>query len=143
MAYDKEKSGDPDFDDKVPPAEHNTVVTGGDGQVIGRLTESTGPTTPTGAHLNVEVDQDDLDTRPAPGGVAETKAEVQTYDAEDVPSEKISADDLKNAQPSDEAQNRNSGDAVAEANRADAAAVEAEAAAEANRTTAAKVRKGR
>lgn len=91
MVYEKKQSGDPDFDDKVPPAEHGRVVTAGDGKVIGVLTESTGPTTPDGAHLAVDdPDGDKLDTRPAPGEVAKVKAEAQTFHPEDAPTEKVS-----------------------------------------------------
>ncbi len=93
MVYDKKKSGDPDFDDKVPAGDHLTVVTAGDGKVVGQLSDSLGPITPEGAHLSV-IDPEELDTRPAPGGVAEYKSDVQTYTAEDVPREEVGLDSL-------------------------------------------------
>ena len=92
MVYDKKKSGDPDFDDKVPAGEHLTVVKAGDGTIVGRLDPSLGPVTPDGAHLPV-VDPEELDTRPAPGERAEVKAEVQTYTAEDTPHEEVSLEE--------------------------------------------------
>jgi hypothetical protein len=97
MVYDKKKSGDPDFDDKVPAGDHFTVVTAGDGKIIGRLDPALGPVTPEGSHLAVDVTAEDLDTRPAPGGKAEVKAEVQTFEAEDTPHETMSLDQVKNA----------------------------------------------
>jgi hypothetical protein len=93
MVYDKRKSGDPDFDDKVPAGDHLTVVTAGDGKIVGRIDPALGPVTPEGSHLSV-VDPEELDTRPAPGEVAEYKADVQTYTAEDVPREEVSQDSL-------------------------------------------------
>ena len=93
MVYDKKKSGDPDFDDKVPAGDHLTVVTAGDGKIVGQISPSLGPITPEGAHLSV-VDPKELDTRPAPGEKAEYKADVQTYSAEDVPHEEVSLDSL-------------------------------------------------
>lgn len=95
MVHEKAKSGDPDFDDKVPKGDHLTVVRAGDGSIVGRLDPSLGPVTPDGAHLAVGVTAEDLDTRPEPGGVAEVKAEVQTYSPEDVPKEEVSLDEVK------------------------------------------------
>lgn len=92
MVHEKKKSGDPDFDDKVPAGEHLTVVTAGDGKIIGRLDPALGPVTPDGAHLP-QVDAEELDTRPAPGEVAEEKASVQTYTAEDTPHEEVSLEE--------------------------------------------------
>lgn len=93
MVHEKKKSGDPDFDDKVPASEHLTVVTAGDGKVIGRIDPATGPVTLEGSHLSV-TPPEEMDTRPAPGEVAEEKSPVQTYSAEDVPHEKVSLDSL-------------------------------------------------
>ena len=98
MVYEKKKSGDPDYDDKVPPAEHNTVVRAGDGTIVGRVDPALGPVTPDGEHLAIDTTAEDLDTRPEPGGQADVKAEVQTYTPEDVPAEEVSIEDLKNAQ---------------------------------------------
>lgn len=98
MVHQKAKSGDPDFDDKVPRGDHLTVVRAGDGTIVGRLDSALGPVTPEGSHLAVDVTAEDLDTRPEPGGVAEVKAEVQTYSPEDVPKDEISIGDIKDAQ---------------------------------------------
>lgn len=85
MAYDKTKSGDPDFDDKVPPAEHARVVKAGDGTEYA-YHESTGPTDRNGAHINPDgPDPADLDTRPAPGEVATERAPVQVADPDAAP----------------------------------------------------------
>jgi hypothetical protein len=93
MVHEKKKSGDPDFDDKVPAADHLTVVTAGDGKIVGRLDPALGPVTPEGSHLPM-VDPEELDTRPAPGEVAEYKADVQTYSAEDTPHEEVAQSSL-------------------------------------------------
>jgi hypothetical protein len=98
MVHEKKKSGDPDYDDKVPTGDHLTTVRAGDGTVIGRVDPALGPVTPEGSHLAIDVTAEDLDTRPAPGEVAEVKAEVQTYTAEDVPSESLTLDEVKNAE---------------------------------------------
>lgn len=97
MVHEKKKSGDPDFDDKVPAGDHLTVVTAGDGKIIGRLDPALGPVTPEGAHLP-QVSAEDLDTRPAPGEVAEVKSEVQSYTPEDTPHEEISMDEVVKAE---------------------------------------------
>jgi hypothetical protein len=94
MVYDKKKSGDPDYDDKVPLADQGlTVVTAGDGRIVGRVDQALGPVTLDGAHLSV-IDPEELDTRPEPGGTADYKADVQTYTAEDVPHETVAQADL-------------------------------------------------
>jgi hypothetical protein len=115
MVHEKKKSGDPDFDDKVPAGEHLTVVRAGDGTIVGRMDPALGPVTPEGQHLPA-VDPEELDTRPAPGEVAEEKATVQTYTAEDVPREEISLEEA--FAPAEDASQRNSGDAVAAENAA-------------------------
>jgi len=92
MVHEKKKSGDPDFDDKVPAGDHLTVVTAGDGKIVGRMDPALGPVTPEGSHLP-QVPAEDLDTRPAPGEVAEVKSDVQTYSAEDTPHEEVSLED--------------------------------------------------
>jgi hypothetical protein len=97
MVHEKKKSGDPDFDDKVPAGDHLTVVRAGDGSIVGRVDPALGPVTAEGSHLAIDVTAEDLDTRPEPGGVAEVKAEVQTYEAEDVPKDEVSIGDLKDA----------------------------------------------
>jgi hypothetical protein len=101
MVHEKKKSGDPDFDDKVPAGDHLTVVTAGDGKVVGRMDPALGPVTLEGAHL-AEVPAEDLDTRPAPGEVAEEKAEVQTYTAEDTPHEEISLEEAHAPAPAED-----------------------------------------
>lgn len=93
MVYEKKKSGDPDFDDKVPAGDHLTVVTAGDGKIVGRIDPALGPVTPDGAHLP-QIDPEELDTRPAPGEKATYKADVQTYTAEDVPREEVAQSSL-------------------------------------------------
>lgn len=94
MVHEKKKSGDPDYDDKVPAAEHQTVVRGGDGTIIARLDPALGPVSMSGEHVNLtDPDAEELDTRPAPGEVAEEKATVQTYKPEDVPREEVSVDE--------------------------------------------------
>jgi hypothetical protein len=94
MVHQKKKSGDPDYDDKVPLGEHNKVVRAGDGSIVAHLSESLGPVSPTGEHVNlVDPKAEELDTRPAPGEVAEVKAEVQTYDSETVPTEDVSVEE--------------------------------------------------
>jgi hypothetical protein len=94
MVYAKKKSGDPDYDDKVPAAEHNTVVRGGDGTIIARLDPALGPVSVDGEHVNLEDPKsEEKDTRPAPGDQAEVKAEVQTYQPEDVPREEVSVEE--------------------------------------------------
>lgn len=96
MVYEKKKSGDPDFDDKVPPAEHNTVVRAGDGTIVGRMDPALGPVTPDGAHLP-QTSAEELDTRPAPGEVAEEKSDVQSYTAEDTPHAEVALADVDKA----------------------------------------------
>ncbi len=112
MAYDKTKSGDPDFDDKVPPAEHARVVKAGDGSEY-TYHESTGPTDRNGGHLNVDGPKDaELDTRPAPGEVATEKADVQVADPDAAPQateaelptepQSVQVEDAKVAKPEPE-----------------------------------------
>lgn len=84
MVHDKKRSGDPDYDDKVPLNEQlGETVTGPDGETI-LITESNGPVGPDGAHRNLDVPADEGDNRPAPGGVAKESSTVQTYTREDV-----------------------------------------------------------
>lgn len=85
MVYDKVRSGDPDYDDKQPPEFHagGAVVSAGDGIIV---TPATGPIDASGAHVNLAVDEHDLDNRPSPGNVADKPSEVQQYSAEDTPS---------------------------------------------------------
>lgn len=98
MVHEKKKSGDPDFDDKVPVADHGTIITAGDGKVIGRLDPAVGPVTLEGAHLSV-TPPEELDTRPKPGEVATEKADVQTYSPEDVPHETVTIASLDDRAP--------------------------------------------
>lgn len=85
MVYEKNRSGDPDYDDKQPPEFHagGAVVSAGDGVTISPVT---GPVDAEGAHVNLAVDTDDLDNRPSPGNVASKPSEVQDYVAEDTPT---------------------------------------------------------
>lgn len=82
MVHDKKRSGDPDYDDKQPLSQQlGEIVTAPDGQAV-RISESTGPSDVFGAHISMDDPKgDELDNRPAPGGVAEAPSEVQTYDA--------------------------------------------------------------
>ncbi len=142
MVMEKRKSGDPDFDDKVPPNEHAaTVVKAGDGSLAGYLTDSVGPVDASGAHVNLGQDPDGgLDTRPAPGEVAEVKAEVQTYTPEDLPVKEVSVDEALARES--EAVTSQSGDEAAAAksdeDKAEATKAAANTAAPAKRTTAAR-----
>lgn len=87
MVYDKKRSGDPDFDDKVPADAHagGKTVTAGDGSEV-FVSDSLGPITPEGSHADLEDPKGDAtDNRPAPGQVATEVSEVQTYQPEDTP----------------------------------------------------------
>jgi hypothetical protein len=85
MVYDKARSGDPDYDDKVPQEQHagGLVVSAGDGVF---LSPTNGPVDANGAHVNLAVDENDLDHRPSPGNVADKASEIQQYAAEDTPT---------------------------------------------------------
>jgi hypothetical protein len=88
VVYDKKRSGDPDYDDKVPMDQHAAkVVTAGDGTPVA-MTMSNGPVNAvTGEHVNLDDPRgDELDNRPAPGEVATEPSRVQTYSAEDTPT---------------------------------------------------------
>lgn len=88
MVYAKNKSGDPDYDDKQPIQQHAGRLTQGpDGRDV-LITEHLGPIDPyTGEHANVDgPSAEDLDNRPAPGEVATAPSEVQTYTAADTPA---------------------------------------------------------
>lgn len=85
MVHPKKKSGDPDYDDKVPlESQIGKVVTAGDGRQV-LLTESTGPVDAvTGEHVNLDDPTgESQDNRPEPGGQATEPSTVQTYTAED------------------------------------------------------------
>lgn len=94
MVYAKNKSGDPDYDDKQPIAQHGGRLTKGpDGRDV-LITESLGPVDPgTGEHVNMDEAPDARDNRPAPGEVATETSEVQTYTAEDTPAADRDVDD--------------------------------------------------
>lgn len=107
MVHAKKKSGDPDYDDKVPAGDQIKVVRAGDGTEIARLDPALGPVSATGEHVNlVDPKAEELDTRPAPGEVAEVKAEVQTYQPEDVPREEVSVEEALTV-PEEDAKARN------------------------------------
>lgn len=87
MVYDKKRSGDPDYDDKVPPAQHGVVKKAPDGTQY-MESPSTGPVNLDGSHFNL--DDHNLadaagDNRPAPGQVATEASVVQQYDPADAP----------------------------------------------------------
>ena len=90
MVYNKERSGDPDYDDKQPIEHHQGgIVSAGDGVWISKVN---GPVDAEGQHVNLAVDETDLDNRPAPGEVATKPSEVQTYDTSDTPTAEADAD---------------------------------------------------
>lgn len=114
MVHEKKKSGDPDYDDKVPADQHGArIVTAGDGREV-LLTESNGPVDRvTGQHVNLDDPKgDEGDNRPAPGQVAEAPSEVQTYDVADTPVEKVSLEEAKGETTKNEVAGQ-SGDAEA------------------------------
>ena len=79
MVHDKKRSGDPDYDDKVPMAEQvGETVTGPDGQEV-LVTETAGPVNPDGSHADLTGAAAEQDNRPAPGGVATESSTVQQY----------------------------------------------------------------
>jgi hypothetical protein len=90
MVHEKSKSGDPDYDDKVPADRHvGKVVTAGDGRQV-RITEANGPQNLDGTHANLDdIKGEAGDNRPAPGEVAEAESSVQTYDAEATPAKNL------------------------------------------------------
>ena len=99
MVYDKKRSGDPDYDDKVPAEQHAAkVVRAGDGREV-IMTEATGPVNPDGTHADIRDPQGDAeDNRPAPGDVATEASAVQTYTADSAPkAEPIDVDAPKPA----------------------------------------------
>lgn len=87
MVYAKNKSGDPDYDDKQPIAQHGGPIVKGPGGRDVLITEHLGPVDPaTGEHVNMDEAPDARDNRPVPGEVATETSEVQTYTAEDTPA---------------------------------------------------------
>lgn len=95
MVYEKKRSGDPDYDDKVPADVHAAkTVTAGDGRTV-LMTEATGPVDAQGQHVNLDDPAGDAtDNRPAPGEVATEVSEVQTYKPEDTPTVKAKPEDI-------------------------------------------------
>jgi hypothetical protein len=84
MVYKKERSGDPDYDDKQPPEFHaGQVVSAGDGVFI---TPQGGAVDANGAHVNLAGSTEDGDNRPTPGNVAKYSSTTQDYQAEDTPA---------------------------------------------------------
>lgn len=84
MVYKKERSGDPDYDDKQPPEFHaGQVVSAGDGVYI---TPQGGSVDVNGAHVNLADRDSDGDNRPTPGNVAKHSSSVQDYREEDTPA---------------------------------------------------------
>lgn len=101
MVYDKKRSGDPDYDDKQPPAVHTgKIVTAGDGREV-LVNPAAGPVDPvTGQHVNLDDPKgDELDNRPAPGEAAKDTSEVQTYDSGASPAERDTKADAEASQP--------------------------------------------
>jgi len=85
MVYDKKRSGDPDYDDKVPLVRQlGEVVKSDDGREV-RITTANGPQNLDGTHANLDDPKgDETDNRPAPGGQATEESTVQTYDQKTV-----------------------------------------------------------
>jgi hypothetical protein len=102
MVYDKARSGDPDFDDKVPMDQHAAkVVTAGDGREV-IMSPSLGPVDGTGQHVNLDDPLGESeDNRPVPGEVATEASTAQTYTAKDVPT---ASDDLGEVSSQEEAE---------------------------------------
>jgi hypothetical protein len=97
MVHAKAKSGDPDFDDKVPMEDHvGQVVTAGDGTPV-LMSESLGPVNAvTGEHVNIDDPKgDEGDNRPAPGDVATEQSTVQVAEAPPGAPEPKSVDEFK------------------------------------------------
>lgn len=93
MVYDKKRSGDPDYDDKVPLEAHagGTLVKSEDGREV-FISDVNGPVDEFGAHVALEgPTAEDLDNRPEPGGQAKESSQVQTYNPEDVAPGKVDA----------------------------------------------------
>jgi hypothetical protein len=100
MVYAKNKSGDPDYDDKHPIEAHSggKIVKGPDGRDV-LMSEVVGPVDLyTGEHVNMDVSPEDLDNRPAPGEVATEASSVQTYTQDDTPTA-LRTDDEDAVQP--------------------------------------------
>lgn len=99
MVHNKKKSGDPDYDDKVPMGQHagGELTKDVDGNEV-LVTETVGPVTAAGSHA-VLSDQgvEDGDNRPAPGGVATEESTVQKYDGSDVKAAAKDASDNDSA----------------------------------------------
>jgi hypothetical protein len=90
VVHEKSKSGDPDYDDKVPADMHvGKVVTAGDGREV-RITEANGPQNLDGTHAQLDdIKGEEGDNRPAPGEVATKPSEVQTYDTAATPAKNL------------------------------------------------------
>lgn len=118
MVYDKKRSGDPDYDDKVPLVKQlGEVVQGDDGREV-RITTANGPQNLDGTHANLaDPKGDEQDNRPAPGGQATEESAVQTYDVETV----LEAADPVNVENTPATGGPQSGDEVAAANAAETA----------------------
>ena len=116
MVHEKKRSGDPDYDDKVPADAHvGKVVTAGDGREV-RITEANGPQNLDGTHANLDDPKgDEGDNRPKPGDVAKEESTVQTYDTEATPAKNLgtvnSSADLDKLDPAKSEQGAQSGDA--------------------------------
>jgi len=81
MVHEKAKSGDPDFDDKVPLDQHvgGKTVTAGDGREV-FVSDTLGPINPDGSHASLDEAPDEGDNRPKPGGQATEASSVQVAD---------------------------------------------------------------
>jgi len=82
MVYKKARSGDPDYDDKVPMRTHMAEVKEAPDGVEYLDTPDRGPVTLDGEHFNLaehDPDNHSQDNRPAPGEVATEDSAVQQY----------------------------------------------------------------
>ncbi len=82
MVHAKKKSGDPDFDDKVPLSQQIGEQVEVDGETV-VIHEAIGPVGPDGSHRNLEPVEDAVDDRPdaknadVPDGLEERDRETR------------------------------------------------------------------
>ena len=117
MVYDKKRSGDPDYDDKVPLTQHagGTLVKTEDGREV-FISDVNGPVDEFGAHAPLDgPTAEDLDNRPEPGGQATEASAVQTYNPDDVAPGKVDAIPLEQFRKEQAGQQEEAAPAAADA----------------------------
>jgi len=117
MVHPKKKSGDPDYDDKVPAEQHagGTLVKTDDGREV-FISDVIGPVDAAGAHVALDgPTAEDLDNRPEPGGQATEASAVQTYNPEDVAPGKVDAIPLEQFRKEQAGQQEEAAPAAADA----------------------------